>query len=299
MKPMTKIQILDDAGEKFFGEGPCRLLRLVEQTGSLRSAAASMEMAYSKALRLLQRAEAVLGFPLTERSAGGKAGGGSTLTAAGREFLQQYEAYRDACVQANAALYDRYFPARAAGCVIMASGLGERFGGNKLMADFHGRPMIARALAATEGLFARRVVVTRHAEVDAFCRAQGVQTVLHDQPCRSDTVRLGLDAVGDAAGCLFCPGDQPLLRRETVAALLSAWQAEPDAIWRPAYEGQPGAPALFPAWAFEELRALPQGKGGGFVAKKYPERVRLLPVRDQYELVDADTREIFRELLER
>ena len=47
------------------------------------------------------------------------------------------------------------------------------------------------------------------------------------------------------------------------------------------------------------LRALPEGAGGGYVAKKYPERVRLLPVRDKQELVDVDTRETLRELLER
>ena len=185
------------------------------------------------------------------------------------------------------------------GCVIMASGLGKRFGGNKLMADFHGQPMIARALAATEDLFACRVVVTRHADVADFCRKQGVEVVLHGEPYRSDTVRLGLEAIGAVGGCLFCPGDQPLLRRETVAALLSAWEGEPDAIWRPGIAGQPGAPILFPHWAFEELRCLPEGMGGGFLAKKYPERVRVLPVRDEYELADVDTRETLVELLER
>ena len=145
MKQVTKIQLLDENGEKFFGEGPCRLLRLVEETGSLRSAAASMEMAYSKALKLIKQAESALGYSLTQRSAGGKDGGGSTLTAAGRAFLGQYEAYRNACIQANRELFDRYFPPKSLGCVIMASGLGKRFGGNKLMADFHGQPMIARS----------------------------------------------------------------------------------------------------------------------------------------------------------
>ncbi|MGM9589175.1 MAG: NTP transferase domain-containing protein [Faecousia sp.] len=299
MKPVTKIQFFDDSGKKFFGEGPCQLLRLVEETGSLRCAAASMEMAYSKALKLIKQAESALGFPLTERCAGGRDGGGSTLTPEGRAFLQQYEAYRDACVQVNRALYHRYFPGKTAGCVIMASGLGKRFGGNKLMADFHGQPMITRALAATEGLFARRVVVTRHADVAAFCRLQDVEVVFHDQPYRSDTVRLGLEAVGEVTGCLFCPGDQPLLRRETVAALVSAWEKDPDAIWRTGFGEQPGAPILFPQWAFEELRTLPEGMGGGFLAKKYPERVRLLPVRDPYELADVDTRETLWELLER
>ena len=299
MKPVIRIQLVDDSGQKFFGEGPCRLLGLVEEQGSLRSAATSMGMAYSKALKLIKQAEAALGYPLTERSVGGRDGGGSTLTPEGRAFLQQYEAYRDACLQAGRALYDQYFPEKALGCVIMASGLGKRFGGNKLMADFHGQPMIARALAATEALFARRVVVTRHADVAAFCREQEVEVVLHDQPYRSDTVRLGLEAVGDPAGCLFCPGDQPLLRRETVAALVSAWETEPDAIWRTGFGGQPGAPILFPKWAFEELRTLPEGKGGSFLAKKYPERVRLLPVRDKYELMDVDTQESLQELLER
>ena len=79
--------------------------------------------------------------------------------------------------------------------------------------------MICRAFRATEGLFDARVVVTRHREVANLARERGIAVVLHDLPLRSDTVRLGLQAVGEAAGCLFCPGDQPLLRRETVAEL--------------------------------------------------------------------------------
>lgn len=299
MKPVTRIQLYNENGEKFFGEGPCRLLRLVEETGSLRCAAASMEMAYSKALKLVKQAEEALGIPLTQRSVGGKDGGGSTLTPEGRRFLLQYESYRDACVQANRELFARYFPGKNIGCVIMASGMGTRFGGNKLMASFWGQPMIARILAATDGIFDRRVVVTRHEDVAVYCREKGVEVVFHNLPNRNDTVRLGLEAVGNMDGCLFCPGDQPLLKRETLAALVSAWQAETEFIWRTAYENQPGAPILFPKWAFEELRTLPEGKGGGFLAKKYPERVRLHPVRDRYELTDVDTQDTLRELLER
>lgn len=298
MKPVTKIQLFDENGEKFFGEGPCRLLEKVEQTGSLRCAAASMEMAYSKALKLVKQAEEALGFPLTQRSVGGRDGGGSTLTPEGREFLHKYEAYRDACVQANRELYANYFPGKTMGCVIMASGLGKRFGGNKLMAEFGGQPMIARILAATDDSFDRRVVVTRHEAVAAYCRARNVEVVLHNLPNRNDTVRLGLEAVGEVDGCMFCPGDQPLLKKETIEALINGWKRESDCIWRPSFEDQPGAPVLFPKWAFSELLTLPEGKGGGFLARKYPERVRLHPVRDPYELMDVDTRETLRELSE-
>lgn len=109
MEAVTKIVFLDENREKFFGEGPYRLLRGVEQTGSLRSAAAAMGMAYSKAIRILKHAEEVLGFPLTSRSVGGVSGGGSRLTDEGKEWIEKYEAYRNACVLANRRLYLEFF----------------------------------------------------------------------------------------------------------------------------------------------------------------------------------------------
>lgn len=110
MKAVTKITFLDENGEKFFGEGPARLLRGVEETGSLRAAAMSMNMAYTKALKLVKNAEAAWGVPLITRSAGGKDGGGSRLTDEGKECLRRYERYRDACIQANRQLYLEFFP---------------------------------------------------------------------------------------------------------------------------------------------------------------------------------------------
>jgi len=287
MRPVTKITFTDDNGIKFFGEGPCRLLRCVEKTGSLRSAAMEMEMAYSKASKILKQAETSLGFPLTRRSTGGKDGGGSILTTEGKRWLRQYEAYRDACMRSNQALYRQFFP--QIGCVIMASGLGKRFGSNKLMADFHGKPMIQRALDATDGLFAKRVVVTRHEQVAALCREQCVDVVLHDLPNRNDTVRLGLEALGDLDACMFLPGDQPLLRRETVAMLLESRKENPDSIIRPAYEDTEGSPVLFPAWTFPELKELPEGKGGGVVIRNHPHDVLRISIADPFELADADT----------
>ena len=176
-------------------------------------------------------------------------------------------------------------------CVIMASGMGTRFGGNKLMADFHGKPMILRAMEATEGIFKKRIVVTRHDDVAALCHVHGIESLLHDLPYRNDTVRLGVEAVGETEACVFCPGDQPLLRQETVVSLALAARNSPNEIWRINFEGTPGAPVLFPKWTFAELSALPQGKGGGFLVKKYPERVRMISAQNQFELMDTDTPE--------
>lgn len=287
MKVVTRITFWDQNGEKFFGEGPARLLRAIEEHGSLRSAAMSMDMAYSKALKLLKNAESALGFPLTTRTTGGKSGGGSILTPEGKVWLSRYEAYAQACAEANLQMFRQFFP--KVGCVIMASGLGKRFGGNKLMADFGGKPMILRALQASEDLKAHCVVVTRHEDVAELCRNLGVEVILHDLPHRSDTVRLGLEALGNVDACLFLPADQPLLRRETVKALVRQWETDQEHILRPVCKDTPGAPVLFPRWAFPQLRNLPEGKGGGWVIKNHPEKATAMEIENPYELMDADT----------
>ena len=109
MRAAIKITFFDDNDEKFFGEGPYRLLLAIEKTGSLRSASQSMGLAYSKAFRMIKNAEEALGFSLTSRQAGGRPGGGSTITPEGKEWLKKYEQYREACIQAGSQLYMEIF----------------------------------------------------------------------------------------------------------------------------------------------------------------------------------------------
>lgn len=179
------------------------------------------------------------------------------------------------------------------GCVVMASGMGKRFGGNKLMADFDGSPLIQSVLTVTEDLFEKRVVVTRHKDVSDLCENAGIQTVLHDYPLRSDMVRLGMEAEGmqSCETMMFIPSDQPLLQKETVMSLLLCAANEKDFIWRLTDGVSNGAPVIFPAWSFEELLHLPEGKGGGAVVKKYPEKVHTLCVQNPEELEDIDYKE--------
>lgn len=109
MKPMLRLFFVNDDGEKVFGEGPYRLLKGIEATGSMRCSANDMQMAYSKALRILKRAEDAIGAPLTERAVGGRDGGGSRLTPAGKELITRYEAYRSRCQSACDAYWHEFF----------------------------------------------------------------------------------------------------------------------------------------------------------------------------------------------
>ena len=182
------------------------------------------------------------------------------------------------------------------GCIVMASGTATRFGGNKLLAEAGGIPLVEHVVRTTDGLFAKRVVVTRSAEVAALARSLGAEAILHDEPLRNDAVRLGTEATRSCDDVTFFQGDQPLIGAASVRRLLVAAEGGPGSIWRAAFRGEPGAPVLFPSWAYNELRALPAGKGGGFVARAHPERVRTVEVESKWELFDVDTAEDLRVL---
>ena len=78
--------------EKAFGTGLAELLTQVRRQGSLQKGAQAMGMAYSKAWSLIRNAEKEWGFPLTVRSAGGRDGGGSSLTWQAEAILERYQA---------------------------------------------------------------------------------------------------------------------------------------------------------------------------------------------------------------
>lgn len=203
------------------------------------------------------------------------------------------------------------------GCVIMASGLSQRFGSNKLLAPFCGEPMLCRAFAATDTpKLSARIVVTRSDEVAQLCRSRNVPVLLHDLPGRNDTVRLGLSAlleqVPELFGCMFLPGDQPLLCRETVEAMagISGWDQ------RTRLERQKKQNGRSSVWdsgsvttrlpllevpfclkrTFQELLTLPQGMGGSVLLRKYPAHVHTVYIADRNELADADTPEALAQL---
>ncbi|MDO4265240.1 MAG: LysR family transcriptional regulator [Eubacteriales bacterium] len=89
MKESVRLIIKKD--EKFFGPGIATLLHLVDKHGSIQAACAMMDMSYSKAWKIIKRADQALGFPLLLSQNGGKEGGRSSLTEEGRRFLQCYD----------------------------------------------------------------------------------------------------------------------------------------------------------------------------------------------------------------
>jgi molybdate transport system regulatory protein len=85
---------LDNDG-KAFGKECLRLLEAVDETGSLRKAAAEVDLSYRTAFKTLKESEERLGFALIERQIGGSCGGGSRLTPRAKEFMARYRLFLD------------------------------------------------------------------------------------------------------------------------------------------------------------------------------------------------------------
>ncbi|WP_295583076.1 nucleotidyltransferase family protein [uncultured Oscillibacter sp.] len=177
------------------------------------------------------------------------------------------------------------------GCVVMAAGNARRYGENKLAASLQGRSLIRRALEAVPPeAFDAVVVVTQYPEIIQLAKEFHFAAVHNPHPEYgiSHTIALGLTGLRDCDGAAFLVSDQPLLRRESVAALAALWRRQPEKIAALAHGGVRGNPCLFPARLFPELLALEEDHGGNTVIRRHEADLVLLEV-DPQELADVDS----------
>nr|WP_325178814.1 nucleotidyltransferase family protein [uncultured Oscillibacter sp.] len=184
------------------------------------------------------------------------------------------------------------------GCVVMAAGNARRFGENKLAAELDGRSLILRALEAVPGEeFKRVAVVTQYPEVLELAERFRFSAIRNEHPDWgiSHTIHLGLESLGDCAAAMFLVSDQPLLKWESVKALVELWRSQPEKIAALAHGGVRGNPCVFPARFFPELLALREDHGGNTVIRRHEEDLILLEAPEE-ELTDVDTPEALAEL---
>jgi molybdate transport system regulatory protein len=90
---MVRLTIrIDFAPGQALGPGKVSLLEQIEETGSIRGAAAVLKMSYRRAWLLVQATEKTFGAPLIVAATGGRKGGGASLTALGKKVIRLYRA---------------------------------------------------------------------------------------------------------------------------------------------------------------------------------------------------------------
>lgn len=182
------------------------------------------------------------------------------------------------------------------GIVLLAAGAGKRFGGNKLTAQVHGKPMYLWAMENIEEMNTElpAVVVTGTPEIVSAAEAKGMIAIFNGQPELgiSLSIRLGIEAViqedRKVDGILFMVCDQPWLEKTTLVRLMSEFDGGVLAL---SYGERRGNPVIFSREYLKELSELSGDIGGRQVMARHRENVRFLEVNDEKELQDIDKRE--------
>ena len=81
-----------DGSERFLGKGRIQLLQLIIEHGSISKAAKAMEMSYKRAWDLINSMNSQALQPFVITQTGGKSGGGTIVTAAGLQAIEDYQA---------------------------------------------------------------------------------------------------------------------------------------------------------------------------------------------------------------
>ena len=179
------------------------------------------------------------------------------------------------------------------GCVVMAAGMGSRFGGNKLAQEWQGKSLIHLALEAVPAdKLSAVVVVTQYPEVVTLAKEFSFTPIVNSHPeyGQSHTIHLGVTMLNACDALLFQVADQPLLRRESVAALIDFYCRNPGHIVGLGHGGQRGNPCIFPSRFFPELLKIEGDRGGNVVIRQHEDDLLLYEVPGD-ELRDVDTRE--------
>ncbi|MGH4117279.1 winged helix-turn-helix domain-containing protein [Clostridium sp.] len=94
---------------KIFGKGPQKLLLKIDELGSIRKAASSMKLSYTKAWNMILCLEKGLGIKVLQKQIGGKDGGGSILTEEARDLIRKFDEFEMEVEQCVTELFNKKF----------------------------------------------------------------------------------------------------------------------------------------------------------------------------------------------
>jgi molybdenum cofactor cytidylyltransferase len=184
--------------------------------------------------------------------------------------------------------------------IVLAAGASSRMGSPKaaLLSGQTGETLVARVVRTllVGGVPDVRVVAGAH--IDAVRRAmpsheRRALVIEHPgwQQGQLSSLLAGLDAIDGPLleAALVTLVDVPLVRPETVAAVIAAWRRTRAPIVRPAHGDRHGHPVIFDRAVFADLRSADPREGAKAIFAKHRERILDVAVEDEGAFIDIDT----------
>ncbi|MEL7563620.1 MAG: molybdenum cofactor cytidylyltransferase [Dehalobacterium sp.] len=180
--------------------------------------------------------------------------------------------------------------------LVLAAGYSSRMKRNKMLLPFAGSTVIENT-----------VQKFLQSQVDGVALVVGnerekIQQVLASYPVRfienprfaqgmSSSVQEGIRILKEDAeleGIMIIPGDMPLIKKETINAILTEFNEKSSPIIIPVHHGKRGHPVLFAKSLFPQLMNVSGDVGAREVVRKNYEQCCFLEVDDQGILIDID-----------
>jgi molybdenum cofactor cytidylyltransferase len=184
--------------------------------------------------------------------------------------------------------------------IVLAAGLGTRFGGRKLLAPWEGGVLLGAALEAAfaapvhmvtlvTGADSQLVTTAAHALMERTGQIERLKTV-HASDYElgmAASLRTGIEYLPEHAdGAYVFLGDMPRIPHALLSDLADALDGY-DAV-APTFQGRRGHPVLFARSQFPALAALTGERGGRALLDEMGERLKLVEASDDGILFDVD-----------
>jgi molybdenum cofactor cytidylyltransferase len=176
------------------------------------------------------------------------------------------------------------------GCVVLAAGIGSRFGSDKRQAVLsNGSTVLAQTLTSLESVFSERCLVLRPGD-DVLLKAYSTWS-----PVIAADAGLGMGhslasvvpLLQSWDGMVVALGDMPWVRPETFAQVRDALRR--DSLVVPFYEGERGNPVGIGSAFFADVAKLQGDQGARALFSRFAEAIICLHVQDNGVLRDVDT----------
>ena len=168
--------------------------------------------------------------------------------------------------------------------VVLAAGLGSRFGGTKQLTTIEGKPMAQHAVDALDGAGVDElIVVTGHdaeaveAAIDLPSGGRFVRNTAYRDGQATSLAAAFHDIAEDSEAAVILMGDQPGITPEDVRALVDGFRATRNQIVRLRFEDGPG-PALLSREIYAEAGHLHGDVGARVLIASHPEWVHEVTV---------------------
>lgn len=152
--------------------------------------------------------------------------------------------------------------------ILLAAGASRRFGSQKLLASFQGKPLYTWAFQAAADSGCPVTVVTRQGLLDRQAKEWGFSCVLAPEgEGQAVSVRLGTASACKGENLCFFVCDQPHFPGCGLRQFIEGFEKSGLPLGRVRAEGKMGSPTVFSPSLAEELMALTGDEGGRSVFK--------------------------------